>query len=562
MRNENYINVLPNDTIVQSQEHSYKIVGVLGQGGFGITYKVENEHKQILALKEHFVRRQCFRGENGTDMAFFDIAADEVKGSMLEFMHEGELLVNISFQCPNIVRVYEVFEANNTVYYSMEYLAGGSLRDLVREKGPQKEDVARSLMHPIAMALTYLHGKRYLHMDIKPDNIVMRVNPDSNVQTPVLIDFGVSLHFDDKDDLTTTHHIAGVTRGFSPIEQYEPVNRFTPTVDIYALAATWFYLLAGHNPLAASDITSEWIQKELSSHVSNKTRNAIIEGMKFRAYERPQNIEAFLQLIENGSITPPSPSSDPEQPRSPLFKQIAIAVCVIAAIVGGILLGVKYCGKETTKIITDTIITSPNDTDTIAPIVTPQDTTYYKLWWKKDKTSLYITIIDEVVDGYSAYPEGNFYRYKYKLNGFKNENDSLIIKEYVSKQVGTNLQPILKGEYMGAIVERNGKNFYEGYYYPLNKDEKGFSFKYNMEQVELIDFPETNNDKPDTTIPLIEKKLPNDSTTNQVTDSIGGNGGSENIPQIENGEQQPQIESSPIEVPTTTPSSMPPENTQ
>ncbi len=118
MSKEKYIYVLPEGTVIRSQRHSYTIVGVLGQGGFGITYQVVNEYNQIIALKEHFVKNRCFRDENGTNMAFFDTAADEVKGSMKEFKREGELLMNISHQCPNIVRVFEVFEANNTAYYS------------------------------------------------------------------------------------------------------------------------------------------------------------------------------------------------------------------------------------------------------------------------------------------------------------------------------------------------------------------------------------------------------------------------------------------------------------
>ena len=391
--------VLNKGTVVKSQKHSYRIEGVLGQGGFGITYKVVNEYNQTLALKEHFVRNRCFRGVNGTDMAFFDTASDEVMGSMKEFIHEGELLLNISYQCPNIVKVFEVFEANNTAYYSMEYLAGGSLRDLVRAKGPQKEEMTKYLLEPIATALTYLHGNRYLHRDIKPDNIVMRVNPGNNMMTPVLIDFGVSLHFDDKNDLTTTHHVAGVTRGFSPIEQYEPVNRFEPTLDIYSLAATWFYLLAGQNPLAATDITPEWIPQKLPNQVSNNTRNAIVEGMRFRANERPKNINAFLRLFDGlyqpSPLSPPlltSPSLPPQ--KSPLLKRLIIALCALAAVAGIVIFSLNNCGggekasnilglgsSATTKIKIDTL---PPKKETF-----PR---YYEMIDSIEKDTLYICI--------------------------------------------------------------------------------------------------------------------------------------------------------------------------
>ena len=400
MSKERNINVLPVGTTIQGIKHAYTIIKVLGQGGFGITYKVVTEDNQTLALKEHFVRNRCFRGNNGVDMAFLDTASGEVKNSLKEFKREGKLLVRISDQCPNIVKVYEVFEANNTVYYSMEYLAGGNLRSIVRENGRMKEEAARKIMEPIAEALTYLHRSKILHMDIKPDNIVMRIDPESDTQTPVLIDFGVSLHFDDQGDLTTTHHIVGVTRGFSPIEQYDQVKHFSPVIDIYALAATWFYLLAGRNPLAATEIKREWIQENLPNDVSDTTCNAIIEGMAFRAADRPQNVKEFLQLIE-GQITMDIGQRQKKSHHAFVLKRLAIAAGITIAIAGIVVWGMKNCrGGKTIQDTIQTSLKTPTDTTAIKPIanrsyeltgIIGNDSTFEK---GTVKVKLYITILE------------------------------------------------------------------------------------------------------------------------------------------------------------------------
>lgn len=498
MSKEKYIYVLPEGTVIRSQRHSYTIVGVLGQGGFGITYQVVNEYNQIIALKEHFVKNRCFRDENGTNMAFFDTAADEVKGSMKEFKREGELLMSISHQCPNIVRVFEVFEANNTAYYSMEYLAGGSLRDLVRAKGAQKEEVAKMLMNPIATALTYLHDKRYLHMDIKPDNIVMRVDPDSNVQTPVLIDFGVSLHFDDKDDLTTTHHIAGVTKGFSPIEQYEPINHFAPTVDLYALAATWFYLLAGHNPLPATDITPEWIQKELSDHVSHNTRNAIVEGMKFRAFERPKNINAFLRLMEENTPKPP------EEEHSPLLKRIILAACIFATIAGIVLLCLNNCGgekqKETIKELPPkdpVVLDSPRVEKTIVP-------RYYEMIDSNGKDTLYICL-DSLNNKVSGCYHGSQNEFYVIFNDNLKSGNELMFFRSISKRESPNEC------YSGKL----NQNLYEGRY-----PWKDIPFKFKVTEIDEETF-DNKNKKPNPQIesPVVEE-VENAKNETEEADSI------------------------------------------
>ena len=465
MSKEKYTSILPKGTVVQSPGHSYTIEEVLGQGGFGITYKVVDENNQVMALKEHFVRNKCFRKDDNITLAFHDTAASEIKDSLKEFRREGRLLKDISNQCPNIVRVYEVFDAYNTAYYSMEYLGGGSLRDLIRKKkGPLGEEEARAIMGPIAMALAYLHNKKILHMDIKPDNIVMRVEQDDDTPTPVLIDFGVSLHFDDKDKLTTTHHIAGVTRGFSPIEQYDPVERFAPTVDIYALAATWFYLLAGRNPIAATEKNIyQWLQQNLPDSVSDVTRNAILEGMKFRDDERPQNVEDFIRLMDGSDTI--DINQIRRSRRKALLTRIAIAACVLAAVAAGVIWWVNKTKEP-----------PPPPPPPPPPIVTKHYKVSGKMTSKSEPAvdvNLYLDIKEDSVRGFCYY-EGQDSAFAVEGSLGKNRFN-LIEMNDMGKQTG---------KFYG---DKFTAESYTGHY--IRNDEAYFRFDLNVTEIDSTEIP-------------------------------------------------------------------------
>lgn len=305
-----YTFTLPVGTILTGGQNSYHIEEVLGQGGYGITYKVwaiikngQIPVKVPFAIKEHFVNGRCHRAADGVTVEYSQEAAEDVEESLKDFVKEGRLLNKICQVSDEAVRyivpVNEVIEVNNTAYFVMQYLEGGSLRRMVLNSGALPEEKALALIKPIVRAVDFIHRHKVLHMDIKPENIVMHRNLLTGQEEPVLIDFGVSLHFNKKGGLTSKHTSFGHTEGFSPIEQYGAVETFAPWIDVYALGATLYYLLTGKTPPKAFDMTPDNVDKNLPPEVSKRTRAAIKHAMTKDYHDRTQSASTFLWELEN-----------------------------------------------------------------------------------------------------------------------------------------------------------------------------------------------------------------------------------------------------------------------
>ena len=302
---------LPIGTIINGGLYPYEIVDVLGHGGFGITYKVKarvnlnNIRVEVFfALKEYFPTG-CWRGDDGATMQFSKALDDDMRSGLKDFVTEGQRLQKICSVNPHIVNVNEVFQANGTAYFVMEYLSGGDLREMVKKNGGALSEAAMlSILNPIAGAIDAVHQNHILHLDIKPENIVMRQGEVGTPDVPVLIDFGIAVHFDNRGNPTTTRPTKGVSQGYSPSEQFAGVKRFDPRLDIYALSATCYYMLTGKDPQGAFEIEQSDIIAELSPKVSKRTRDAIVHGMARMANQRPSSISEFLKGFKETSALP------------------------------------------------------------------------------------------------------------------------------------------------------------------------------------------------------------------------------------------------------------------
>ena len=314
---------LPVGTVLRSKSgREYKITGVLGAGGFGITYKAvgkvvinkETNYSQVatFAIKEFFMKG-CSRGTDKTGVLCSSSLRDDMETGIDDFRKEAGVLMKLNGASPHIVMVNEQFEANGTWYYVMDYLDGKSLQAYVDASGGRglPEQEALSLLLPVARAVALLHEHRLLHLDIKPDNIMLKHDPLDGTVTPVLIDFGLAKHFDKKGRPTSRLVARGATEGYAPLEQYGEITGFSPAMDVYALGATLFFLLTGKEPVRAYEIfsmsVSTFLQKNLPEGVSQSVRTVIERAMQPNVNDRTRTVEEFIAGLEDKKSKSPLP---------------------------------------------------------------------------------------------------------------------------------------------------------------------------------------------------------------------------------------------------------------
>ena len=285
-------------TILHGKEYTYRIVKVLGQGTFGITYLATTQipgqlgHIDVqVAIKEFFMRDINGRKDTNVTASNKGGLFDEYKR---KFAREA---LNLSrMRHSGIVKVLETFEANSTSYYSMEFCTGGSLDEIIKKQGSLPEEQAIEYFKQIASALAYMHSHRMLHLDLKPGNIVLRGSGET-----ALIDFGLSKQFgkDNKPESSTS--IGSGTPGYAPIEQanysgsHHAKGEFPATMDVYALGGTLFKMLTGKCPPEASEIFENGFPYDMLQirKISQHTTDCIARAMQPRRADRYQSVADF-----------------------------------------------------------------------------------------------------------------------------------------------------------------------------------------------------------------------------------------------------------------------------
>lgn len=271
------------------QGGKYKIERVLGQGGFGITYLGEQVALgRKVAIKEFFMKEYCDRDNATSHVTLGTASGTEIVGRFKEkFLKEARLIA--SFENPHIVRIHDIFEENGTAYYVMEHL-----QDRWNEFGQCLPlDKAVGIITQVGDALTYIHEQNVLHLDVKPSNILFRKD------TAVLIDFGISKHYDETGGQTSTTP-AGLSKGYAPTEQSsQDITRFSPATDVYSLAATMYKLLTGIIPPEASVVLNDGLPLEplRDKHVLDNVIAAIEKAMSPAVRNRYQSVREFVVEI-------------------------------------------------------------------------------------------------------------------------------------------------------------------------------------------------------------------------------------------------------------------------
>lgn len=290
---------LPIGIVLKSGLYTYIIEEVLGQGSFGITYLASVQmlgslgtikSNQKVAIKEFFMRDQ--NGRDGSTVTYSTKReiCDEYRS---KFINEAVKLASLNH--PNIIKVMDAFECNETSYYVMEYHADGSLNDFISKNGNPglSAETVLHLISVIAEALGHMHSSNMIHLDLKPDNILMQGSDDV-----VLIDFGLSKQYDENGEPESSTMIKGGTPGYMPLEQCAKIdsNGLPVTLDIYALGATMYKMLTGQRPPEAYEVLNDGLPTPPSA-IDKNVWSLVGELMSPKKQDRPQTIPEVLNKL-------------------------------------------------------------------------------------------------------------------------------------------------------------------------------------------------------------------------------------------------------------------------
>ncbi len=218
--------------------NEYRIESTLGVGGFGLTYLATDSNLNLkVAIKEFLPGELALRCEDQSVKPKSDSTVNTFKWGLSRFLDESRTLA--SFRHPNIVRVMRFFEANQTAYMVMEFVAGQPLNEWIEARRPPAEQAVLSIAGPLLDGLEAIHRANYLHRDIKPNNIFIREDG-----SPVLIDFGSA-----RGASVDTGKTAIVTPGYAPFEQYHAQGNQGPWSDLYSFGAVLYWMVTGCKPV-------------------------------------------------------------------------------------------------------------------------------------------------------------------------------------------------------------------------------------------------------------------------------------------------------------------------
>jgi len=313
---------------MQEMEHSlpigtklddrYKVISILGEGGFGITYKAHDEKLDCdVAIKEYLPGECAARTSDSVTVQPRTNRGDDYQYGLDKFLEEARTLAK--FQHSNIVRVSNFIEQNGTAYLVMEFADGVPLDEWLKKKADAVDEaILLKIISPLLQGLAEVHKANLMHRDIKPGNIFLRKKGG-----PLLIDFGAARQALGEHSRSIS---AIVSMGYAPPEQYTTRGKQGPYTDLYAVGAVMYKLITGETPVESPDRSHDIHEGEPDPLVpaaeagKGKMSDWLLQItdqlLNISPKQRPQNAEDVLSAIENKtSIAVDSASSIPATPK-------------------------------------------------------------------------------------------------------------------------------------------------------------------------------------------------------------------------------------------------------
>jgi serine/threonine protein kinase len=275
----------------------FRVVKVLGQGGFGITYLAQDTLLDIeVAIKELLPRDFATRVEGVTVIPKRPEDAESFAWAKQRFINEARILAGLRHE--NIVHVYRFLECHGTAYMVMEFVHGQNLLEWMRKHRKPSEPAMRAILFPLLDGLDCVHRHHVLHRDISPENILVTAEG-----RPMLLDFGAARTTVDKNKTIT-----GVVRpGYSPIEQYQTDSPQGPYTDIYALAGVMAHAITGEVPPLSMDRCGSVdpfppLAERYRGKYSDTFLRALDAGFHVNPNDRPRSIAQWRHMLA-GDLT-------------------------------------------------------------------------------------------------------------------------------------------------------------------------------------------------------------------------------------------------------------------
>lgn len=329
----NIMELQPGTTLCDGK---YTIEAKIGKGGFGITYKaIQNGLNRVVCIKEYFPAGKCTRATKKNTVFVQGTSEQVFEKYRQAFVREAKMLATLHH--PNIVEVLDVFDENNTSYMVMTFVKGKSLQQIVAVRGKLPYPETVNYIAQITNAVGYIHDHHILHRDIKPDNIMITADFKA-----ILIDFGSAREFEQDK---TQVHTSMLTHGYAPTEQYTANSRKGSYTDIYAIGATFYFVLTGQVPMESAARLTEQMPspKDLVPEIPEEANRTILKAMQLKAENRHQTVHEFMDDIRNvkpSVLVDETIGGSPQQPTSKRTWYIISALgCFVALLIGYFLWG-------------------------------------------------------------------------------------------------------------------------------------------------------------------------------------------------------------------------------
>src|SRR5437016_2444888 len=216
---------VPRRTKILSDFGDYELLQEIGRGGQGVVYRAHQK-----SLNRTVALKVIASGPWTTET------------HLKRFRREAEAAASLDH--PGIVPIYEVGEREGCCYFSMKFVEGGQLDEVVR-RAPISIRQAAELIAKVARTVHSAHQHGILHRDIKPGNILLDAKGE-----PVLTDFGLARLVEAESTITRTRDVLGTPSYMAPEQATGEHTKLTSATDVYGLGAVLYQLLTGHPPFA------------------------------------------------------------------------------------------------------------------------------------------------------------------------------------------------------------------------------------------------------------------------------------------------------------------------